>query len=259
MSDTRDDLRTRVAKAIAGPIVAKAFGKHRVDLRMGEKMPPNGCGPGTAARVEEAYRQADAVIAALPEQHGAAGPEQAVRGRAHRDEPRDHMEVFAEFWADLVMRPDGTNQLDRDRVARELADYSNLLSEIPLVYDHITGGLMSKPNYAAADVIAVADDRVERIVNENMEDYERAEVRPLRRTIAEIAEAVGGPADTPDLLGRVRELVTAGLELQRARAVIAEYVNHVESGEKFGALVELVPGLVSDDGAYGAVDAGVRS
>ena len=39
-------------------------------------------------------------------------------------------------------------------------------------------------------------------------------------------------------------------ELDRMRQVIAEYVCEVESGERFDALVRLVPGLVSDDGAY---------
>lgn len=43
-------------------------------------------------------------------------------------------------------------------------------------------------------------------------------------------------------------------ELDRYRQVITEYVNAVDDGEKFGALVDLVPGLVSDDGQYGAVD-----
>lgn len=43
-------------------------------------------------------------------------------------------------------------------------------------------------------------------------------------------------------------------EVRRMRRVIAEYVNEVESGQKFDALCLLVPGLVSDDGAYGAVD-----
>lgn len=33
--------------------------------------------------------------------------------------------------------------------------------------------------------------------------------------------------------------------------VITEYVNEVESGQKFDALVRLVPGLTSDDGMYG--------
>jgi hypothetical protein len=43
-------------------------------------------------------------------------------------------------------------------------------------------------------------------------------------------------------------------EVVRMRRVITEYVNEVESGQKFDALCLLVPGLVSDDGVYGAVD-----
>jgi len=40
-------------------------------------------------------------------------------------------------------------------------------------------------------------------------------------------------------------------ELFAVRQIITDYVNEVESGEKFGALVEAVPGLWSDDGMYG--------
>lgn len=43
-----------------------------------------------------------------------------------------------------------------------------------------------------------------------------------------------------------------GAELARMRQVIRDYVNHVESGERFDALARLVPGLQSDGGRYGA-------
>jgi hypothetical protein len=43
-------------------------------------------------------------------------------------------------------------------------------------------------------------------------------------------------------------------EIARMRRVITEYVNEVESGQKFDALCLLVPGLVFDDGVYDAVD-----
>lgn len=41
-------------------------------------------------------------------------------------------------------------------------------------------------------------------------------------------------------------------EIDRVREVITAYVGDVADGEKFDALVRLVPGLVSDDGMYGA-------
>lgn len=47
-------------------------------------------------------------------------------------------------------------------------------------------------------------------------------------------------------------------EIDRMRQVITAYVEHVESGERFDALVRLVPGLVSDDGMYGDVGATIR-
>lgn len=69
----------------------------------------------------------------------------------------DYMATFNEFWRELVT--DDTGQLDLDKVARELADYSLLLDEVPKAYDEVTGGQLSKPNTAAHHVVAAADER----------------------------------------------------------------------------------------------------
>ncbi|MEV8638913.1 hypothetical protein AB0395_45390 [Streptosporangium sp. NPDC051023] len=79
------------------------------------------------------------------------------------DQP-DYEKTYNEFWKEIVEHPDGT--LDRDQLMRELADYRMVLREVGLVYDHITGGRISKPNTLATAVMAVADDRVEEIVAE---------------------------------------------------------------------------------------------
>lgn len=71
---------------------------------------------------------------------------------------RDYEETFEEFWRDIVAHPDGT--LDEDAVKRELHDYHNMLHNVPLVYDHVTNGLISKPNTLAHEVINAFDDYV---------------------------------------------------------------------------------------------------
>lgn len=63
-------------------------------------------------------------------------------------------ENWKNFWAPICC-PDG--KLDMLQVKRELHDYSIALTQVPRVYDHITGGRLTKPNSAADYVIAEAD------------------------------------------------------------------------------------------------------
>lgn len=73
----------------------------------------------------------------------------------------DHMYDYREFWARIVENDD---QLDVEKVARELADYKYLLDNVPKVYAHATGGKLSKPFYAPEQVIEVIRDHVGQLV-----------------------------------------------------------------------------------------------
>lgn len=64
-------------------------------------------------------------------------------------------EIFDGFWRDIVM-PKGA--WDLDQVKRELADYEMILRAVAEVYCDITQGRISKPNSAAAAVLAVHED-----------------------------------------------------------------------------------------------------
>lgn len=83
-------------------------------------------------------------------------------------------ELYDSFWKKLV-ETDG--ELDLNKVANELSDYKVLLTQVPKVYMHVTGGKLSKPNYPAAAVIECAEDavamRVEFAVMEAREAWER--------------------------------------------------------------------------------------
>ncbi len=81
----------------------------------------------------------------------------------------DYEKTFDEFWADLVLRSDGT--LDVDQVKRELHDYRTLLHEVPLVYCHVTGNRISKPNTNASAVTSEADEYYERQTILGLIDY----------------------------------------------------------------------------------------
>jgi len=68
------------------------------------------------------------------------------------------MNKSKEFWKDIIYK-DG--KLNEEAVLRELSDYYAVMQEVPKVYCHITGGLMSKIFYEAQVVI----DEYERIID----------------------------------------------------------------------------------------------
>lgn len=51
-------------------------------------------------------------------------------------------EESRQFWSGIVTNPDGS--LNEEQVWKELHDFHFLLSNVPLVYDHVTGGRASK-------------------------------------------------------------------------------------------------------------------
>jgi len=75
--------------------------------------------------------------------------------------------VFKEFWQDIVM-PDG--EWDLEQVKRELYDYAQFMEETSKVYDHITMGRVSKPNTTAEAVIAEADEVLNDLIREAIEE-----------------------------------------------------------------------------------------
>lgn len=102
----------------------------------------------------------------------------------------DEREAAREYWRDIIYTPDGA--LDEDAVLRELIDYKFILEQVPLVYDALTGGLLSKPTYYARDVISAAETYTEGVIVEA-----RAEA------FREAAEMIENGAPASDLLANV--------------------------------------------------------
>src|SRR3990167_10048855 len=50
-------------------------------------------------------------------------------------------------------------KLDEEAVLKEIYDYDFILGEVPKVYCEITGGLLSKPNYASEVVLREFNER----------------------------------------------------------------------------------------------------
>lgn len=61
-------------------------------------------------------------------------------------------EVFENFWREIVC--DGEGNLDREKVKAELFDFHFIMGQVSEVYDVITRGTLSKPNYYSKTVIA---------------------------------------------------------------------------------------------------------
>lgn len=75
----------------------------------------------------------------------------------------DYKRTYQEYWKALV-ETDG--KLNLDKVMRELHDYKFILDQVPKVYGHVSGGMISKPNTYASEVIAQHDVKREEDIEE---------------------------------------------------------------------------------------------
>lgn len=95
-----------------------------------------------------------------------------------------------EFWIGVVY---ADKQMTAEQVRAELHDYYQLLQEVPKVYDHVTGGRLSKPNYTADVVIGEADAYMQRCIDEALgealeeRDGAKNKIKRLRMLLSEAA------------------------------------------------------------------------
>ena len=66
----------------------------------------------------------------------------------------DYEKNYEQHWKHII-EPDG--KLDMDAIKRELSDFWNVMEQVGKVYDHVTGGRISKVNTAASAVIGEAE------------------------------------------------------------------------------------------------------
>jgi hypothetical protein len=64
-------------------------------------------------------------------------------------------ENYNDVWKQIIENNDGS--LNLDQIKKELFDYWNFMEDCSLVYSHVTGGRISKPNTKAFEVISEAD------------------------------------------------------------------------------------------------------
>jgi hypothetical protein len=71
-----------------------------------------------------------------------------------------------EFWKDIIYKD---RKIDEKQVLLELADHYFLLHEIPMIYEHATGGLLSKQMYHHSSINAVITDYINRSIEEEIQ------------------------------------------------------------------------------------------
>lgn len=100
----------------------------------------------------------------------------------------DYMIGYFKFWAEIVEVP--TGELDRDAVARELADYEVIMEGASAVYSELAG--LSKPNTAPQYVIQGAEEKYREhyaySLGERALDLEQHEKPELAQELWNIAE-----------------------------------------------------------------------
>jgi hypothetical protein len=100
----------------------------------------------------------------------------------------DYMDTYRDDWKEIVERPDGT--LNLDQIARELADYGDLMRWVTETYDGVTGGLISKPNARPSAVTGIVDERIDAAEREAIEELMRNLEGEAPRSFASVAEVV---------------------------------------------------------------------
>lgn len=118
------------------------------------------------------------------------GAEPAFHVRAETVE-----EEWNNFWKGIVCNPDGS--INIEQVKKELSDFSFVLSQVPKVYCHITGSLLSKVMYQAETVIAKADEYYEQAYEEDRES-DRKDLKEQQIALAEWIRNNGWDAGVVD-------------------------------------------------------------
>ena len=78
-------------------------------------------------------------------------------------------ECWDRFWKDIVCDKGG--KINKRLVMNELSDYYFAMNEVPKVYMHVTGGLLSKCNYHASGVQHAADEHYRKVYRDNLSDF----------------------------------------------------------------------------------------
>lgn len=74
---------------------------------------------------------------------------------------------YNSWWKEIIEK-DGV--MDREQIMKELLDYTTLMENVSIVYDHITGGRISEEFTDPHIVISIVEDRENEDINEAIEE-----------------------------------------------------------------------------------------
>ena len=80
----------------------------------------------------------------------------------------DYEQDFEDFWKSIVCNPDGSINLDQ--IKKELYDWHNVMGEVSKVYDHVSGGKISKVTTMAQHVIDAHEEEISDAYDRGYED-----------------------------------------------------------------------------------------
>ncbi len=115
---------------------------------------------------EEGAILLDGAVIAQPEP--PAADERAAPDVPEKRDATDPEQQWREFWQEICTNADGSINLEQ--VKKELSDFSMLLSWVPRVYMHVTGGRVSKVNTWPSVVISLHDEHVDELVEDAVRD-----------------------------------------------------------------------------------------
>ncbi|WP_232355981.1 hypothetical protein [Burkholderia vietnamiensis] len=226
---------------------AKQFIANGVELGY-IRMPDSDC-PDPAHEVPQLI---DAAIASLNTAPSPAGERAAPEVPEKRD-ATDPEEQWQQFWKEICTNDDGSINLEQ--VKKELSDFSMLLSWVPRVYMHVTGGKVSKVNTWPSVVTSLHDEHMEELVEEALQSE-----RDDRAASANETGAEGTDAFAHEVWSAAQRAPGEGIEdavqriaaiLSRSPAMAAEAVAHVPIHPKRGPLwANTVATLDADRPAY---------
>lgn len=125
----------------------------------------------------------------------------ALKGEPPIDFDVPHDAEFVKWLREIaVIREDGSFNVEQ--ALTELSDYRMIIHEVSKVFDHVTGGVVSKPNTHASAVIALADDA-------NTASAEEA-VKDAREAFEDAAEERWRAAERADVIAHAREHAATG-------------------------------------------------
>ncbi|AOI92077.1 hypothetical protein WS57_25535 [Burkholderia pseudomultivorans] len=158
---------------------AKQFIANGVELGY-IRMPDSDC-PDPAHEVPKLI---DEAIASLSNASSPADERAApdVPEKRHATDPEQQ---WQQFWREICTNADGSINLEQ--VKRELSDFSMLLSWVPRVYMHVTGGKVSKENTWPSVVMSLHDEHV----NELVEEALRSELEERAASANETGAPIG--------------------------------------------------------------------